>query len=393
MTFTSSRGTLSTSSRRCPPSAAWPGTSGSNSTTQGRRSRCRVTSAPHRPRSPIHPPPGLTPLWPPVCDPRGTARTVVWPRLRNRSSRGQPRLPKSPSRLRHSPPNLLTRPKHTRVPVFPWNQSTRDVHHQKSPPFRKAEAKRQSFTNDVSNCPLGGDSVKDLCSCSNRKSFYCSLHLLLSDPFFSRTKSAVKVGRCDFFLFNCLFDSTYTWTHLKGVGGRGGLLFKIVYFLCVNPLQGSAVSFFWQYDFVEDGRLWQRHMCRWKNPLHTSYFWNHRSDFIPPHLFSFFQYRLIRTKCIHRMQWLCRKDTLLFESKARHSFPGSFITRNHGRTKIRRLLFGKTNQCKNWTFLFGSNRGALLVSFISCRSFFKCYFIQHCFFLLFLVFLIFYLFS
>lgn len=158
MTSTSSRGTSSTSLRRCRLSAAWPGTSVSNSTTRrsgtqqsSRRSwksrsrRCRVIAERHRRRSPPCPPPGpLTLPRPPEWDLR-----VGWPRRMNQCSRDRPRPPESHSRPRPSPPSLLTRPKHTRVRVFHWNHCTRDGRPSRSPRFQKAAANQRSSTSDA----------------------------------------------------------------------------------------------------------------------------------------------------------------------------------------------------------------------------------------------------
>lgn len=140
-----------------------------------------------------------------------------------------------------------------------------------------------------------------------------------------------------FFLFNCLFDSTYTWTHLKSVWGMDYYLK-----LCTSctekcksapRLRCFILLTIW-FQGISASHVQVEESFTYFIILESS-FWFYTSSFF----FFFFQYGLIRTKCICRMQWLCRKDTLLFESKAWHSFPGLFITRNYGRTQIRMLLF------------------------------------------------------
>lgn len=115
-TFTSSPGTSSTSSRRCQPSAAWPGTSASNSTTRPktrmpqRSNSSPKISAPHQAESLFPPLPDQTPPSPLVHDASRTASTAGWPKPRSPSSRGRPRRRRSLSRPLLSPPNPLTSP-------------------------------------------------------------------------------------------------------------------------------------------------------------------------------------------------------------------------------------------------------------------------------------------
>lgn len=128
-TFTSYREMLSTSSRRCLPSAAWPGTSASNSTIQRSNSGPTSTAAPPA-EALFHRLLSLGPAWPPVHDHRGTAPTVGWLKPRSQNSRGQPHHPKSPSRHLHSPPNLPICPRLTGASI----ESTQGVAPPKSPP-------------------------------------------------------------------------------------------------------------------------------------------------------------------------------------------------------------------------------------------------------------------
>lgn len=113
MTSTSSPGTSSTSSRLCLQSAAWPGTSALNSTTQQktrtpRRSSSPKISAPPRAESPF--PPRQDQI-PPLHPAHGGRRTASWagsPKPRNRSSRDRRRRQRSLSQPLLSQPNLLT---------------------------------------------------------------------------------------------------------------------------------------------------------------------------------------------------------------------------------------------------------------------------------------------
>lgn len=136
MTFTSSRETSSTSLRRCPPSAAWPGTSASNSTIRRWRTQRRNSS----PTTSVTPP---AEEWLPVHGCRASAPTVGWRKLRSQNSRGQPHLQKSLSQLLHSPPNLP-------ICSHPTIASTQGLVPPKSPPCWSPWTRLHGSINDIS---------------------------------------------------------------------------------------------------------------------------------------------------------------------------------------------------------------------------------------------------